>query len=129
IVDRLREGVAEAADVFQQASRQILMDAARTEIGRVQARPRDPLIEFHDALALLKAPEKRRHGAYVDRKGRDVQQVIGDPRQLGEEHADVLGASRSFDAQKLLSRQGKSMLLAHWADIVKPVEIGQRLKI
>src|SRR5690554_7504365 len=73
------------------------MDAARTEIGRVQARPRDPLIEFHDALALLKAPEKRRHGAYVDRKGRDVQQVIGDPRQLGEEHADVLGASRSFD--------------------------------
>ena len=64
--------------------------------------PRDALVELHQLLALLEAPQRRRDGADVERVGRDVEQVVQDAGDLGEQHADVLGARRRRDAEQLL---------------------------
>ena len=69
------ERIAERADVVDQLLRQILMHAARPEIGRVHAAARGALVEDHQLLALLEAPERRRQRADVERLRRDVEQV------------------------------------------------------
>jgi hypothetical protein len=40
-----------------------------------------------------------------------------------------LSAAGYFDAQKLLRRQDKSMLLVHRRNVIKPIEISDRLGI
>ena len=72
IVDQLREFMAASADVVHELLRQILMHPARPEIGRMEPRARSALIEDHQLLALLEAPERRRQRADVHGLGRDV---------------------------------------------------------
>ncbi len=51
--------VAEVADVIDKFLRQILMHATGAHIGRMHARAGGALIEHHQLLALLEAPERR----------------------------------------------------------------------
>ena len=74
--------------------RQVLGHAAGAEIVGVQPRARDALVELHQLLALLEPPQERRHRADIQREGVDVQQVVQDAGDLGEQHADVLRARR-----------------------------------
>ena len=105
------------------------MDAARAEIGSVQARAAGPLIEAHQLLTLLKSPQKRGHRTNIDRKGGQVQEVVQDAADLAIENADILRTTRNLDADGALDGQRPGMFLVHRRDIVQPVEIGQRLKI
>ena len=105
------------------------MDAARAEIGSVQARAASPLIEAHQLLALFKTPQERGHRAHVDGKGGQVQKVVQNAADLAIENTDILRAARNLDADGALDGQRPGMLLVHRRDIVQPVEIGQRLKI
>ena len=63
------ERVAEGADVVDELLRQVLVHAARPEIGGVHARARGALVEDHQLLALLEAPERRRQRADVHAPG------------------------------------------------------------
>ena len=105
------------------------MDAARAEIGSVQARAASPLIEAHQLLALFKTPQERGHRAHVDGKGGQVQKVVQNAADLAIENTDILRAARNLDADGALDGQRPGMLLVHRRDIVQPVEIGQSLKI
>src|SRR5579875_303336 len=107
VVDIGREPVHPPHDVIEEPWGQILVDAARPEIARMHARPRDALIEFHEDLALLEPPEHRRYRTNVEGEGRYVQQMIQDPCDLGEEHADILAARWRPNAEELLDREGK----------------------
>ena len=118
-----------AAMSSREPGRQVEGDAARAEIGRVQPRARDPLVELHELLALLEHPEERRHGADIERERRDVQQVIENAADLGIEHADVLAALGHLEAEQLLDAKREGVLLVHRRDIVEPVEIGHRLQV
>src|SRR3546814_6258776 len=48
---------------------------------------------------------------------------------LREHHADILCAQRHFEVEQLLDGEHIGVLHAHRADVIEPVEIGQRLKI
>ncbi len=89
-----RNGSQKASMSSISLRRQILVDAARAEIGRVHARAAGPLVEHHQLLALLEAPERRRQRADVHRLRRDVEQMREEPADLAVEHADELGAAR-----------------------------------
>ena len=129
IVADFKERIAEGVDVVDQLARQVLVDAARTEIGGVHPRAAGALVEHHQLLALLEAPERRRQRADIHRLRRHVEQVRQQPADLGIEHADQLRAPRRGDAEQPLDGERIGVLLVHRRDIVEPVEIGHVLQI
>ena len=90
---------------------------------------RGALVEHHQLLALLEAPERRRQRADVHRLRGDVEEMREQPADLAIEHADELGALRHLDAEQLLDGEAEGVLLVHRRDVVEPVEIGDRLQI
>ena len=95
----------------------------------MHARTGGALIEDHQLLALLEAPERRRQRADVHGLRGDVEQMRQDAADLGIEHADQLAADRDLEAEQLFHRQTVCMLLDHRRDIVEAIEIGQRLQV
>ena len=129
VVADFEERVAKGIDVGDELGRQILMHAAGTEIGGMHAATGSALVEHHQLLALLEAPERRRERADIQGLRRDVEEMRQQPPDLGIEHADELAALRHGHADELLDRERIGMLLVHRRDIVEPVEIRQRLEI
>ena len=129
VVADLEERIAERPDVVDELRRQVLVHAADAEIGRMHAAARGALVEHHQLLALLEAPERRRERADVHRLRGDVEEVRQQPADLAIEHADELGAPRHREAQQLLGRQAEGVLLVHRRDVIEPVEIRDRLQI
>ena len=129
VVDELRKRQRPFGDPFLEPGGQVAVHAAVAEIVRVQPRAGRGLVELHQLLALLEAPKARRDRADVERVSRDVQQVVQDARDLGEQRADPLRALRHLDAEQLLGRQRERVLLRHRAHVVEPVEIRHRLHV
>src|SRR6266699_2767405 len=129
IVADLEERIAEIPDIVDELRRQILVHAAGAKIIGVHAGSRGALVEYHQLLALLKAPQRRGERADVHGLGRDVEQMRQQPADLGIEHPDELRAFGHMDAQQLLGCQAERMLLVHRRDVVESVEIGQGLQI
>ena len=65
----LRNGSHQASMSLTSLVRQVLMHAADAEVVRVETRARGALVEHHQLLALLEAPERRRERADVERLG------------------------------------------------------------
>ena len=107
VVADLQERIAERLDVVDQLRRQVLMHAADAEIGRMHARARGALVEHHQLLALLEAPQRRRQRADVHRLRGDVEDVREQPPDLAIEHADELrrGAAPSRPSSFSTARQ------------------------
>ena len=124
-----RNGSQNAPDVVDQLRRQVLVHAADAEIGRMHARARRALVEHHQLLALLEAPQRRGERADVHRLRGDVEEMRQQPADLAIEHADELRALRDAEAEQLFGRQAEGVLLVHRRDIVEPVEIRDRLQI
>ena len=103
---------------------QVLAHAADPAERGVHARAGDHLHEVHDHLALAHGVEQRGHRAEVHRQRAGDQQVAGEPRQLGHQHADVLRPLRRLDVEELLDRQREGEVVGGRAEIVEPV--GQR---
>ena len=129
VVANDEERVAEVPDVVDELRRQILMHAAGAEIIGVHAGARGALVEHHQLLALLEAPQRRGERADVHGLGRDIEQMREQPADLAIEYADELRAPGHVDPQQPLRRQAERMLLVHRRHIVEPIEIGQSLQI
>ncbi len=129
VVADFEERIAERVDVGNQLGREVLMHAARTDIGRMHAAATGTLVEHHQLFALLEAPERRRQRADIHGLGGDVEEVRQKPPDLGIEHADELGPLGHGDADQLLDGERIRMFLIHRRDVIEPVEIGQRLEI
>ena len=56
VVADFEERIAEGVDVGDELGRQVLMHAARPDIGGMHAAAARPLVEHHQLLALLEAP-------------------------------------------------------------------------
>src|SRR5262249_1783511 len=80
-------------------------------------------------LALLEPPQRWGERAHVHGLGGDIEQMRKQPSDFAIEDADELRAAWDRDAQKLFRRQAERMLLVHRRDIVKAVEIRDRLQI
>ncbi len=111
------------------SGRQILVHAADAEVLGVHARAGGALVEDHQLLALVEAPERRRQRADVHGLRGDVQEVREMTADLGVEHADQLSALRNRETQQLLGGEAEGVLLVHRRDIVEPVEVADGLQI
>ena len=129
IVAHLEEGIAERLDVVDEIRRQILVHAAGPHVIGVHARAGGALVEHHQLLALLEAPERRRQGADVHRLRGDVEEMRKQAPDLGIEHADELTALRHLEPEQLLDGEAEGMLLVHRRDVIEPVEIRDRLQV
>ena len=88
IAEQFGQAVVEPfADIDEQLFGHVLMDPAGAEIGAVHARARSPLEEVHAVFAQFEHPQVRRHRADIHDMRTDVEHVVGNPRQLGEQHA------------------------------------------
>ena len=121
--------LAELGDVLDQLDGQVLVHAAEAEVLGVHAAARGALVEHHQLLALLEAPQRRGERADVHGLRGDVEQMREQPADLGVEHADQLGALGHLQLEQLLDRQAEGMLLVHRRDVVEPVEVADRLHV
>ena len=96
VVEHFEERIAEGLDIVDEFRWQILMYAARPEVGGMHAGSGGTLVEDHQLLALLKAPERRRQRTDIHGLGRDVEEMRQQTADLGIEHANELprGAAR-----------------------------------
>ena len=129
LVDEGRERPRPLGDLVGQPVRQVARDTAGAEVVTVIPGARDRLVELEQLLALLEAPQARRDRPHIERVSRDVEQMVQHTRDLREQGADPLGARRGLNAEQLLLRQHPGVLHAHRADVVEPVEVGQRLQV
>src|ERR1700683_1703784 len=129
IVADLEEGITKGLNVVDKFARQILVDAAGAEVGRVHARTAGAFVEDHQLLALLETPENRRQRADVHRLGGDLQEMRKEAADLAIKDADKLGSSWNRDAEQPLDRERLRVLLIHRRDIVKAIEIGYVLQV
>ena len=119
-----------AAIVVEHAGRQVLVHAAGAEVVRVHARAADALVELHQLLALLEAPQRRRHA-----RRRPCAKVVTFSRWFrmrvisANSTRMYCAALRHLDAQQLLDRQREGVLLVHRRDVVEPVEVRHRLQV
>ena len=105
------------------------MHPAGAEIIGVQPRARGALVELHQPLAFLEPPQERRQRADIEPERADIEQMVEDAGDLGEQHANVLRARRRRDPHQLFDGQREGVLLAHRRDVIEPVEIRDRLQI
>ncbi len=108
---------------------QVLVHAAEAEVLGVHAAAGGALVEHHQLLALLEAPQRRGERADVHGLRGDVEQVGEQAADLGIEHADQLGALGHLQLEQLLAGQAEGVLLVHRRDVVEPVEVADRLQV
>ena len=109
--------------------RQVLVHAAEAEILGVHAAAGGALVEHHQLLALLEAPQRRGERADVHGLGRDVEEVGEQAADLVVEHADQLGALGHLEPEQLLAGEAEGVLLVHRRDVVEAVEVADRLHV
>jgi hypothetical protein len=108
---------------------QVAVHAARPVVRRVHARARGRFIHVHQVLALAERVQEHRHRADVEPVRAQPQQMVHQPRDLVEHHADVLRAHRHFDPEQLLDRHHIRVLVAHHRHVVEPVHVRHRLQV
>ena len=59
----------------------------------------------------------------------EVEHVVLDAGQLGEQHADILRAQRHLEPHQFLDGEHEAVLHAHRRAVIEPVEVGQRLGV
>ena len=65
---------------------------ADPRVAGVEAVARHLLVDVVDLLAEVEREEEGRERPEVERRGPGAEQVVADPRQLADDHADVLAA-------------------------------------
>jgi hypothetical protein len=93
----------------------------------MHARAGGALIKHHQLFAFFKAPQRRGQRADVHRLRRDIEQMRQDAADLAIQDPDQLPAARHRDAEQLFRRQAERVFLIHRRDVIKPVEIRDRL--
>lgn len=148
LVDSVTELSGPLVDIVEQASGNILVDTARSNVCGVHASARDTLVEFletqqsvfdlsapvrhvtdHQLLALLEAPQERRQRTNIHGVGQDSHQVVEDAGQFAEERSNPLGTIGNVDVEELLDGEGEALLVGHHGDVIQPVEIRESLEI
>ena len=108
LVDALGHHLQELADLLDRARRQVLRDAAGTDVVVVHPQAGDHLEDVEHHLALAEAVEHRRHGADLHAAGRDPHAVGGDPVELHHQHPNDGDPLRDLvgDAEQPLDGRG-----------------------
>ena len=107
----------------------VLGHAADAHVGDGEPRAAAGLQEVVDLLARAEGHEERRDRAQVHHVRGDGDDVVHDPRELGEDHADRFRARGRGDAQELLHRQRPAVAVHEGRAVVQPVRVGDDLPV
>src|SRR5262249_55938507 len=129
IVADPQERAAKRLDVVDQLLRQVPVNAADPEKRGMHAASGGPFIEYHQLLALLEAPQRRRQRTHVHGLGGDVEEMRQQPPDLRVDPPNERRPPWNDEAKQLFRREAERMLLIHRRDVVEAVEIGDRLLI
>ena len=129
VADAVWEDFAEFPDLGEEPVGQVLAHTADPAEGGVHPRPGDHLQQVHDHFALAHGVKQRGHGAQIHRQRAGDQEMTGDPRQFGHQHADILRPDRRFYAEEFLHRQREGQVVRRRAEIVEPVRQRKNLGI
>ncbi|CFX43933.1 protein of unknown function [Candidatus Filomicrobium marinum] len=105
------------------------MNPADPEVFCVHTAARSSLIKHHQLFALFKAPKWRRQRTDVHGLCCDVQEMGQDAADLRIQDADVARARRNGEFKEAFGREAEGVLLIHRGNIVKAIEIPDRLKV
>ena len=125
----LREDLQEVTHHAWKSFRDGARKSANLHHVRGQARAAECLEEIENQLALTEAVERHGERADVERVGSQPDEVGSNPRQLGHDHAPVLGAFRRFHSAQLLERQHAAEVVHRRGDIVCAVGPGNDLRV
>ena len=109
---------------------QVAGDAADAQVGRGEPRAADLLEQLEQPLAGLEHVEEDGERAQLHGRGAEAGQVVGDARDLADDHADVLRALGDLlgDAHQLLDRHRVADVVEHRRDVVEAIGVGEDLR-
>ena len=110
------------SDRVEDAVVEIVQHAADPRVAGMEPIARHLFIDVVNLLSQVERVEKRGEGPQVERGGAGAEQVIADPRQLGDDHANVLAARRQLDIQQLFDGMVPGHLVHRRADVVLAVD-------
>ena len=118
------------AHAVLEVGRHVPDDAAGPEVAVHHAVAADVVEDLLDVLALAEGVgERRAVDADVGREGADEHVMAGDPVQLGQDDANVLGALRHFQPGQLLDRLAVAQLGVELRQVLRAVLVDQALAI
>ena len=118
----LGEAVEHGPDLVEHAVVEVVEHAADPGVAGMEPVARHLFVDVVDQLPQVEGEQERRERPQVERGGAGAEQVIADPRQLGDDHADVLAARGQLDVQQLLDRVVPGHLVHRRADVVLAVD-------
>jgi len=122
LVDLARHLLDEQFGPLNEILGQVSSYAAEADVARVHPHAGAEHEQIEDLLTLAEAVDQRREpGADVRAERADRDLVTGDPAQLRDDDADVLGALRDFEAGQALDRQRVRPVGGHRREVVHPV--------
>ena len=106
-------------DVLFEAVREVLREAARADERVVHAQAGEPLQQVQQVLALAEPVGHAGEGAELHAAGGQRHQVRGDPVDLHQHDAALLGPPWRFDAQQLLDAEAVAGLGEERREVVR----------
>ena len=88
-----------------------------------EARAAVLFVDLENLFPVAESVEKRCDGANIERVRAQPELVAGDAVQLGEDHADILGARRSFDIEQLLDCLAVAQPIRDRGHIIHAVDV------
>ena len=120
--------IADLADgILRHRIRQVTVHTTRTEISCVHARTGHRFGHIEHVFALAERVDEHRRATAVVPVRAEPHQMVGNARQFGKHHPNVLGAQWHLNPKELFDREAEPMLIAQHGAVIKPIHVGQGL--
>jgi len=111
--------------VLRHRFRQVAVNTARAKVGGMHARTRNRLVHIEQRFTLTKAIDQDVHGTAIKAVRAQPQQMIEQPRDLGEHDAYVLRPNWHIHSDEFFNRETVSVFIGHHRHIVEAVHVRQ----
>ena len=123
------DALDEAAAAVGEVRGHVLGQAPDADVGDREPRAAARFEQVVDLLPHPEEIEERRDRAQVHDVGPDADEVVHDPRELGEDHPHRFRPGRGVDPHELLHRQGPAVAVHEGGAVVQPVGVGDDLPV
>ena len=114
-------------EALQPARGQVVREAADAAVAVGDAGARQVGEVLVDVVADRDQVQERRHRAEFHQCGGDTGQVVGDPRILGEQRAQVTRPRRDVDPHQLLDGLAVREVVDQRRAVIQPVDVGNQV--
>src|SRR5713101_6384224 len=112
-----------AAYLLDEPGGEVLGHPSYSGIAHRQARAGNRRHQVVQGFASLQHVEADRDSAGLSGGHAQARHMVGNPRDLTHDHADVLTAVRHLEFEELFSRQSKSNVVDQWRGVIEPVGV------